>query len=109
VHERAVSRERLEHKKRGAREGPPFFFRGVAGLKKELEAKLQLPHSARGTRRVVVFDVADPAGVSAAINARVALRAAEGKHRMIKYVVRVETELCLVAFRDVERLGYCQV
>ena len=99
-----MSRERLEHKKRGAREGPPFFFRGVAGLKVESNAELQLPHAVRSIRRSIRFDVCDLSATSA-VDTGVALRRAETKYRVVEHVVRIKAELRFVFFRNVECLG----
>src|SRR6185437_9315049 len=57
----------------------------------------------------VVFDVADPARVAAAIHAGVALSTAEGKDGMIKYVVSVKAKLRFVAFSYVKGLRKCQI
>ena len=65
---------------------------------------MQLPHSTRRTRRSIVFDVGDPARIAAAVYASIALRAAEGEHRVIEYVVSVKAELSLVTLRETERL-----
>jgi hypothetical protein len=78
-------------------------------LESESETELELAHAARRPRRIVVFDVGDPARVAAAIYARVALGAAEGQHWVIEHVVSVKAELCSVPFGDGEGLRKGQV
>jgi len=98
------NRRRLKTQKTGSPRGTPRFSWGVAGLKEEPEAELQLPHSARRAREVLFsMSVIRPES-PAAIDASVALGAAEGKHRMIEYVVSVKAELSLVTLRETERL-----
>jgi len=74
---------RLEHKKRGAREGSPFFWGGGLGLKSYAHAELQLAHANGGTGSGIGLDVRNLARAcaAAAIHAGVAR---DGENRMVE-------------------------
>jgi hypothetical protein len=72
-------------------------------LESYAHAELNLPHTHRGSRRGIRFDVLDLArGGAAAIHASVA---GEVQHRMVEQVKHVHTELRFDAFRNCEGLG----
>src|SRR5277367_3984286 len=92
------TQKRLEHKKRGAREGLPVCF-GVfiMGLESEPDAELQLTHANGGTWGSIRLDVRDLARGGAAIHASVG---GDGKDRVVEEVVGIEAELRLDALGD---------
>jgi hypothetical protein len=57
-------RKRLEHKKRGAREGSPWVWGvlSVFWLENEFNAELELAHADRGTGGGIRLDVRDLTG-----------------------------------------------
>src|ERR1051326_5251797 len=85
---------------------PLFVWGGCcACLESEPQTELQLAHTVWSIRGCVAFDILNAAWIAAgAVNASVALIGIEAEHRVIKYVVCVEAELCLDALSESEVL-----